>query len=234
MSPKSINKALDLLGVDYDLPLQNWKDNKTKHLEESCQMTHEIRELEATKEELVHLSATGEDVDDPLMVLEASLSDKQSQKKDHDEKRPSSFGITLDNVDLKLLASDMTSDNQNKDFHWCNHNAYLDRVNPVDLPDDAPIADLQEVPNSTFLPSLADQNSLLSDFTVLVGRVLVENLAAFEVFKDVVPLHIKHKYSDVMSNKTETVSSCQFFYDPFLFKLKVFEFGFTDHLTNQL
>lgn len=67
MSPKSINKALDLLGVDYNLPLQNWKDDNTKHLEKSCQMTHEVRELEARKEELVQQSAAGEDVDDQLM-----------------------------------------------------------------------------------------------------------------------------------------------------------------------
>lgn len=122
------------------------------------------------------------------------------------EEQPKSFSIVLDNLDLRVLASDMTSDNQNKDYHWCNHNAYLDRVNPTMLPNDGPIADLQEVPNSTFLPSLADQKALLNDFTVLIGRVLVENLTAFEIFKDVVPIHIKHKYSEILKNKTETVS----------------------------
>ena len=111
----------------------------------------------------------------------------------------------LDNVDLRVLASNMTSDDQNKDFHWCNHNAYMDQVNPTHLPDDSPTADLQDVPNSTFLPSFNDRNLLLSDFTVLIGRVLVEHFRAFEIFKDVIPLHIKHKYSDEMKNKTETV-----------------------------
>lgn len=74
------------------------------------------------------------------------------------------------------------------------------------LRNDGPAAYLHDVPNSTFLPSLTDQNSLLSDFTVLIGRVLVENLPAFEIFKDVIPLHIRHKYSDELQNKTETVS----------------------------
>ena len=78
----------------------------------------------------------------------------------------------------------MTSDDQNKDYHWCNHNAYLDRVNPQHMSDEAPIADLEGVP---------------------VRRVLVEHLPAFEVFKDVVPLHIKHKYSDELDKKTVTV-----------------------------
>lgn len=134
------------------------------------------------------------------------MSNLEAKIDELSEEQPNSFSIVLDNVDLRVLASDMTSDNQNKDYHWCNHNAYLDRVNPTHLPDDAPIADLQEVPNSTFLPSLADQKALLNDFTVLIGRVLVENLTAFEIFKDVVPLHIKHKYSDMLKNKTETVS----------------------------
>jgi hypothetical protein len=112
----------------------------------------------------------------------------------------------IDNVDLRVLASDMTSDNQNKDLHWCNHNAYLDRVNPTHLPDNAPIADLQDVPNSTFLPSLGDHNLLQADFTVLIGRVLVENLPAFNIFKDVIPQHLKHAYSEEMKKKTETVT----------------------------
>ena len=59
----------------------------------------------------------------------------------------------IDNIDLRVLASDMTSDDQIKDLHWCNHNAYLDRVNPTNLSDNAPIADLQDVPNSISYPA---------------------------------------------------------------------------------
>ena len=87
----------------------------------------------------------------------------------------------------------MTSNNNDKDYHWYNHNAHLDWVNPTILPTDDPVADLQEVPNSTLLSSLTSHKAL-KDFTVLIGHVLVENLTAFEIFKDVVPIHIKHKY----------------------------------------
>ena len=79
----------------------------------------------------------------------------------------------LDNIDLKVLASDITSDNQNEDYHWWNHNAHLDRVNPVHLENNVPTANLQALPNSAFVPSLDVQNVLLSDFVVLVGRVIV-------------------------------------------------------------
>ena len=44
--------------------------------------------------------------------------------------RPHSYSIVIDNFDLMVHAADMTSDNQDRDNHWCNHNAILDRVNP--------------------------------------------------------------------------------------------------------
>ncbi len=67
------------------------------------------------------------------------------------------------------------------------------------LNDNDPIADLQDAGNSTFLPSLTDQNSLQNDFTVLISRVLVENVPAFSM--DVTALHIKHAYSENMKQK---------------------------------
>ena len=151
------------------------------------------------------MTAAGANIEEQITPADVSLFSINEEKKKLFENRPSSFNFVLDNVDLKVLASNMTSHDQNRDFHWCHHNAYMDRVNPTHLADDSPIADLEDVPNSAFLPSFNDQNLLLSDFTVLVGRVLVENFSAFEIFKDVIPLHIKHKYSDAMKNKTETV-----------------------------
>ena len=205
MSPKSINKALDLLGEDFDLPIKNWKGDITAHLENCFKLVQEGCDLETRKEELVQMAAAGADVEEQITAVNASLSSIGEKKQKLVENQPSSFNIVLDNVDLKVLASNMTSDEQNKDFHWCNHNAYMDRVNAAHLADISPIADLQDVPNSSFLPSITDQNLLLSDFTVLVGRVLVENFSAFEIFKDVIPLHMKHKYSEEMKKKTETV-----------------------------
>ena len=205
MSPKSINKALDMLGADFDLSLKDWRQNISEYLSKKNQNEQERGELEVRKEELNQLMVAGEAVAEQLEAVELSLSNLVHDAQELEEIRPSSFNVVLDNIDLKVLASDMTSDDQNKDYHWCNHNAYLDRVNPQHISDEAPIADLEGVPNSTFLPGLDDQDSLLTDFTVLVRRVLVEHLPAFEVFKDVVPLHIKHKYSDELKKKTETV-----------------------------
>mgnify|MGYP001799182062 FL=1 len=142
MSPKSINKSLELLGEDYDERRKQWKHSSE------------------------------EDLNRKLKVVPAPCDLVGQQEHDNTEMksaRPPSYNIVLDNLDIRVLAADMTSDNQNKDYHWCNHNAILDRVNPQHLADDSPISDLLEVPNSEFIPSITDHQSLLSDFVVLVG-----------------------------------------------------------------
>ncbi|KAK3716250.1 hypothetical protein QZH41_018051 [Actinostola sp. cb2023] len=122
------------------------------------------------------------------------------------KKRPQSFSLVLDNFDLKVHASDMTSDNQNKDEHWCNHNAVLDRVNPTELEDERSIGEIIDVPNSTFVPSLEEQADITNDFVILIARVFVVHLKAFEIFDVVVPKHIKHKYSENMKEKSKKVN----------------------------
>ncbi|KAK3731057.1 hypothetical protein QZH41_019215 [Actinostola sp. cb2023] len=122
------------------------------------------------------------------------------------EKRPPSYCIVLDNFDIRIEVSDMTSDNQNKDKHWCNHNAITDRVNPNQYSDDKPIADILHVPNKVIVPKLEDNKALMDDFVVLVARVFVEHFDSFSIFKDIVPTHIKHKHSDEMKKKTNKVN----------------------------
>ena len=172
MSPKSINKALDLIGEDYDLKLHEWKDSIASHMVQKKEAVEEKWRLELRKEELNELLLR-DDVHNQLNQIQAATSDVDQKILQIQEECPSSFNIALDNNDLKVLASDMTSDNQNKDYHWCNHNGHLDRVNPLQLENGVPTVNLEALPNITFLPSLDDQNSLLSDFVVLVGRVTV-------------------------------------------------------------
>ena len=101
---------------------------------------------------------------------------------------PSSYCLILDNLDIKIEALDMTSENQSKDHHWCNHNAVFDRVNPVELPDDKPLSCILNVRNKVLLPALEDNKNVFNNFAVLVSRVLVENLSSFEIFKDCIPV----------------------------------------------
>ena len=122
------------------------------------------------------------------------------------KQRPSSYCLILDNLDIRIEASDMTSENQNKDHHWCNHNAVFDRVNPVEVPDDKPLSCILDVPNKLLLPALEDNKIILNDFAALVSRVFVENLSSFEIFKDCIPVYIKHKYSEEIKKPTDKVN----------------------------
>ncbi len=120
--------------------------------------------------------------------------------------RPSSYSIVLDNFDIMVHSADMTSDNQNKDYHWCNHNAVLDRINPIE--DDCKTKQsLVDTPNITFVPSVKEQSEILNDLVIMVARVLVEHFKEFQPFKNVVPKHIKHKYYEEMKKKSEKVQT---------------------------
>ena len=55
----------------------------------------------------------------------------------------------------------------------------------------------------TLLPTSSDYCSLKKNFTILVSRVIVENLTFFrEDFKGLVLKHIPHKYSTEQSKKS--------------------------------
>ena len=49
------------------------------------------------------------------------------------------FQFVIDNLDLRQEVKDMTSDNQNKDYHWTNMNFVMNRVSGLHLADDEPI-----------------------------------------------------------------------------------------------
>lgn len=78
-------------------------------------------------------------------------------------------------------------------------------MNPVEESDFKPKQSLEDTPNITFVPSLAEQFDILNDLVIIVARVLVEHFKAFEPFKKGVPKHIKHKYWEEMKRKSEKV-----------------------------
>lgn len=163
MSPKSLNKVLEVIGQDYCLSLVLQRDRISSYLKGASQ-------------------STGKEAE-----------------------RPTSFNLILDNLDSKITVSDMTSDNQNRDNHWCNHNAVMDRVNPVEYLDDKPIANILDIQNADVLPNAKDQEELMKNYVIIVARVFVEHFHCFEVFKDIVPCHIQHKHSKEMSKKSTKV-----------------------------
>lgn len=87
MSPKSINKALDILGVGFDLPLHNWKEEITSHLEKHSQLKQAKIEIETREEELEQQA----DMGDVVHQLAAEKTALDGKVKKLIEEQPKSF-----------------------------------------------------------------------------------------------------------------------------------------------
>ena len=118
-----------------------------------------------------------------------------------------SFQIVGDNVGIYQHASHQSMQRKNRDHHWFHLYAALNRVNSTHLPDDKPIALVANLPLQTFIPSIEECNQLREEFRVLISRVIVENLPYFKEMESIIQRHIKHKYSSIMKQKSQLVSS---------------------------
>lgn len=67
------------------------------------------------------------------------------------------FVISFDNLDIRLQRKNMTMHAQNQDFHWINHQMVENRISGAHLDTERPKANLQEVSNLKFIPSIEDQ-----------------------------------------------------------------------------
>ena len=99
----------------------------------------------------------------------------------------------------------MTSDNQNKDYHWTNMNFVMNRVSGLPLADDEPICQLSDLPNGAVLPQAKDNLNNRENYIVLVGRIIRECIPALNFFKHAVQKHIHHKYSEEMAQCSSKV-----------------------------
>ena len=228
MSPKSINTALDKVGEDYSIKLIQKKEQVSNFLKKENDLKHQKEELSKRVTELERTIKGNDDMTvnadlvHDLEECKMRLQDAKDKLDDLAKIRPPSFCLVLDNLDIRIEASEITSENQNKDHHWCNHNAVFDRVNPVEFSDETRLANIQDLPNKDILPLLEDHKKMIDDFVVLVSRVFVENFWYFETFKDVVPNHIKHKYSEEMKKPTSKVNYMYISIHLFLFILLTF------------
>ena len=118
---------------------------------------------------------------------------------------PPTYQITGDNLDLMVKVKHMGSMNQNNSIHWFNLNAVQNRVLGNHLDNTKPIKPVMEMENVDFLPSPQDNQKYLHEITALATRVVVKEIPAFKVFRDVTVRHIPHQYSAVMKEKSSQV-----------------------------
>ena len=115
------------------------------------------------------------------------------------------FKFIGDNVDKKMGVRDVRIDNQGDMLHMYSLLAARSRLPCLDLPRTGKVADVASLPWESFLPTQEDIDGITSNLVVLVSRILTQYFNDLSVLSKSVPSHIKHKYSQEMSKKSEVV-----------------------------
>ena len=111
-----------------------------------------------------------------------------------------------DNVDHMIYARVQSKDSTNQSIHWTHQYAVLDKVKNNLADPRQPQKRISEIQLVELLPVQDVQNRLKNRWTVLVSRVVCKYLKTFKNFQDVVVHHIPHPYTEVMSDKSSSVS----------------------------
>ena len=123
------------------------------------------------------------------------------------------YKVVGDNIDKGMKARYMRYDAHcNKSIHYFHSFAVLNRVDFSSLPDEHPNTCLNHPYKValSLLPSADDDRALRKLFVVHISRILFTHVPYFRLsFDGVIEWHIKHKYYEEMTSKSEVVS---FFY----------------------
>jgi len=111
--------------------------------------------------------------------------------------------VTGDNLDLMIRTQHQASDHCHQDLHLFTSNIISHRVPLYNVSDCNPIIKLQNITPENFELNDMENHHLLESYSVLVGRILSEQLTAFHWMDSILPQHIKHTYSDYMAMKSE-------------------------------
>lgn len=111
------------------------------------------------------------------------------------------YTISFDNLDIQLQMKNMPMQSQNQDIHWVNHHM----VSGAQFDSQKPKANLQDVSNLKFLPSIYDQQRQRSNYIILASRILVNHFKVLEPLKEACVQHIPQKYTQELSEKSKKV-----------------------------
>ncbi|XP_061170356.1 uncharacterized protein LOC133179673 [Saccostrea echinata] len=107
-----------------------------------------------------------------------------------------------DNLDIRVNTNDIRMTNKDKHYHFFASNFVMDRVIPEICA--VPEAPAEFTPNvdidiNNFFLSDTEVTVYKDSLKVLLGRVMAENIPAFEWFSKVIPGHIPHLYQEEMA-----------------------------------
>ena len=112
------------------------------------------------------------------------------------------FRGTGDNYDLRILKGHMRKGIANEDLHLFATNFIENRLSFNHLPNEFPLGDIKTIARSKFSPSVAELKMYAQSAKILVGRIVLEFCPQFKFLQNVIPNHINHEYSEVMSQKS--------------------------------
>uniref|UniRef100_A0A7M5VAV5 Uncharacterized protein n=1 Tax=Clytia hemisphaerica TaxID=252671 RepID=A0A7M5VAV5_9CNID len=107
--------------------------------------------------------------------------------------------LSRNNVDGTVAPHHQSIGNPNKSFHWFHTMAVERRVLQSD--DFRKPEEYKQMKNTS--------NVMITNYTILFARVLVDFLPAFKKFSKVVRRHIKHPFADQMRQKSDMGSQPQ-------------------------
>lgn len=191
-------RTLDKLGENLDNYLIKTRERITKENAELNQLDEKIKSLNNLH--ATHLSSAS------TCNCNQELTALRKQAFELKKSTHPGFVISFDNLDIQLQRKNMSMQSQNRDYHWVNHQMIENRVSGAHLNSKGPKANLQEVSNLKFLPTLEDQQrGQRSNYIILTARILVDYFDALAPLKDVCILHIPHKYTNEMVQKSNKV-----------------------------
>ena len=116
-----------------------------------------------------------------------------------------------DNIDKSVKARYMRMEgHRNQSLHYFNSFALCDRISFNHLPDVFPHTCFNSPKQRALymLPSKKDDEALALMFETHISRILCTHIPFFKTsFEDIVEWHIRHRYYDEMSAKSEVVSA---------------------------
>ena len=116
------------------------------------------------------------------------------------------FKVVGDNIDKNVHPRHESLDHRTQSLHYFNCYAVKDRCDLGSFSDLKPLPDTCQVDLTKLLPHREDLDEILANMTILAARVLTAHIDKFQKYQKLVPVHIKHQYSQEMSSKSTVVS----------------------------
>lgn len=116
------------------------------------------------------------------------------------------YKLVGDNIDKNIRPREMRSDHQTKSLHYFHTYGVRDRVDISEFSNRTPIPDVPTINLTSLLPSSADEEAILKNFSILAARTLKKYISFFSKFGQGLERHIKHEFSVEMGKKSDVVS----------------------------